>query len=164
MNLKGPHVAVAALCDAILVEKDERISCIRFLDRFEIGIPENAPDPFQVPLQINCFLSFKSGDFVGTKTVRVKLKHPLISEPKAPTIMTPNQFEADFKGGEHGYNITLQLNIVVDGSGLFMFDVLLDEDVVTRIPLRIDLKRVPLPQSEELSSPHSEPEASEPAV
>ncbi len=141
MNLKGPFVSVAALCDAILHEKDERISCIRFLDRLEIGLPPDTPENAAIPIQLNCFLAFKSGDFVGSKIATMKLTHPLGAVAKLPDGGDPTSYKLDFKGGEYGHNLILRMQIVVDQSGLFIFDVLLDDELMTRIPLRITITR-----------------------
>lgn len=155
MNPHGPFVSVAALCESILHEKDERISCIRFLDRLEIGVPEDAPaELFPLNLQLNCFISFKSGDFVGKKTVTIKLNHPKGKIAKSPDRGDPApSFPMEFLGGEHGHNLILKLQAAVDQSGLFIFDVLLDEDLMTRIPLRVVITRIPQNPPEPQNSP-----------
>ena len=136
MNPNCPYVATAALCDFVLHEKDERISCIRFLDTVEVTISPDAPDPLPpVTLEIRGLLSFKSGEFTGTKTLKI--------EPRGPSgeLGKPAQtFPLTFKGNEHGANLILRLIIPISQEGLYYFDVSLDEEMVTRIPLRVRLK------------------------
>lgn len=146
MNPKGPFVSVAALCETILHEKDERISCVRFLDRLDVGLPHDAPERFPINLAVNCFLSFKSGDFVGDKTATIKLNHPQGKIPRLPDEADPGpKFPVKFTGGEQGHNIILTLQVSTNESGLFVFDVFLDEELMTRIPLRVVITRRPQP-------------------
>lgn len=137
MNSDGPYVAVASLCDLVLHEKDERVSCIRFLDTLNLAIPENAPDPMPpVLVQANGLLGFKSGKFIGTKTLQVVLRNPLGKLGKP--IQT---FSLVFKGHEQGVNVILKMQIQIDQEGLYYFDISLDEEIVTRIPFRVFITR-----------------------
>ena len=47
-----------------------------------------------------------------------------------------------FEGEDRGTNLILTLNIVVDQEGVYWFDVLLEDELLTRIPLRILYQRI----------------------
>ncbi len=154
MNSDGPYVSVAALCDAVLKEADtNRISCVRFMDRldvnltFPVGISE-----LPVPLiyQVHGLIAFKSGGFRGKKTIKIKLVTP--SGKLAQTEGGIGEgFPAFFEGGEHGFNLTLDVTLQTEEEGLYYFDVLLDDEMVTRIPLRVTFTKqtqVAAPQPE----------------
>jgi hypothetical protein len=142
MNSDGPYIAVASLCDLVLHEKDERISCIRFLDTLNLAISEDAPDPLPpVVVQANGLLSFKSGKFVGSKTLQIVLRNPLGKQGKP--IQT---FPLTFKGHEQGANVILRMQIQIEQEGLYYFDISLDEEIVTRIPLRVFITRTKQPE------------------
>jgi hypothetical protein len=47
-----------------------------------------------------------------------------------------------FEGEDRGANLILALNMVVDQEGVYWFNILLEEELITRIPLRILYQRV----------------------
>src|SRR5690348_7774486 len=106
MNPNGPYVAVASLCDLVLHEKQEnqeRISCIRFLDTITADIPADAPDPLPpLTLQVNGLISFRSGSFVGSKTLTLIVRSPEGKPGKAPMPTYPMQFGG---GGQAAANL-----------------------------------------------------------
>jgi hypothetical protein len=146
MNGDGPYVSVAAICDSVLHERDERISCIRFLDTLNVQVPAESPDPLPViRFRVNAFVAFKSGAFVGTKNCTLRLVAPSGKTAKLEE-SAPKSYPMVFKGGESGHNLIVSLDVPTTEGGLYWFDVMLDEDVYTRIPLRVNITRSPLPQ------------------
>ena len=150
MNPDGPYVAVAALCESVLHEKDEKISCIRFIDVIKIQVISDDPST-AVRLKVNAFLSFKSGAFVGTKLCSVKLISPSGKEGKLGE-GSPKAFPMEFTGGEYGSNLIMAFDLPIVDSGLYWFDVMLDDEVYTRIPLKVKITR--LPSQKQLGNSH----------
>ena len=149
MNGDGPYISVAALCDAVLDEKSGRLSCIRFLDRVDVelsGAEEALAELPAIAVQIWGLISMKSGSFKGKKMVSIVLIKPS-GEDAAPV----RNFPAVFQGGEHGINLILQFAIDTKEGGLYWFDILLDGERATRIPLKITVQRTareqPQPES-----------------
>ena len=139
MKQEGPYVSVAAICDQILLEKDDRISCIRFLDTLNVGVNMQRPQkPSVVRVQVNAFIAFKSGAFIGTKNCMLRLVSP---SGKAGLLAanSPPSYPMTFNGGEHGHNLMVTLDIPASESGLYWFDVTLDDEVYARIPLKINI-------------------------
>jgi hypothetical protein len=137
MNPNGPYVSTAALCELVLHEKNEQISCIRFVDTLELTVPADTPDPFPlIVFQVRGLVSFKSGDFVGSKTLKIQLRNP------GGKIGRPDQiYPLQFQGNEHGTNLIFQAELQTNQEGLYYFDIFLDEELATRMPLRIKVKR-----------------------
>jgi hypothetical protein len=144
MNPNGPYVSVAAICDAVLHEKDERISCIRFLDQLNITIASEDEDA-SIAIRLNAFIAFKSGPFIGPKMCTIEIVGPS-GKKGTPIGGKPKEFPMQFNGGEHGHNLIVAFDFPVNKSGLYWFDVLLDGEVYTRIPLKINITRE-LPQT-----------------
>lgn len=134
----GPYLIAALLCEKILQEKDETVSIIRMVDRVTLTTqaalsPETLPP---IALNLNAFISFKSGSARGRHTVKLRIETP--SGLKLPEQLLPVLFE----GEDRGVNLILGINIVVDQEGVYWFDVLLEDVLLTRIPLRILYQRI----------------------
>jgi Family of unknown function (DUF6941) len=134
----GPYLVAALLCERVLQEKDETVSIIRMVDRITLTVPASiSPETLPpLPLNLTLFLSFKSGSARGRNTIKLKIESP--SGFNLPEQLLPVLFE----GEDRGVNLILALNMVVDQEGVYWFDILLEEDRITRIPLRILYQRV----------------------
>src|SRR5260370_27056538 len=74
----GPYLVAAVICEKILQEKDETISVIRMVDRFNVtvnalGSPENLPP---IPINLGLLISLKSGEARGRYTVKLRIVSP----------------------------------------------------------------------------------------
>lgn len=134
----GPYLAAAILCERILQEKDETISIIRMVDRLAVTV--NASDsPETMPptaVNINALISLKSGSARGRATVKWRTETP--SGLKLPDQLFPVLFE----GEDRGVNLIINLNMIAEQEGVYWFSVLLDDQFLTRIPLRILYQRI----------------------
>ena len=131
--MSGPHLAIAVLCEKVLTEQDGVLSVIRVIDRVTVSsagpdVPEAMP-PTQVSL--SAVVSFRSGSARGRYTVRLRPEDP--SGMQLPALEMPVHFE----GEERGANLVISFNFLAEHEGLYWIDVLFQEDVVTRIPLRV---------------------------
>ena len=79
----------------------------------------------------------KAGHMRGTATVKIRPLSP--SKKEMPSIEIPILFE----GEERGVNIVLPVVMGVQESGLYWFDVFVDDQLFTRIPLRVVYQRAP---------------------
>jgi hypothetical protein len=134
----GPYLIAALLCERVLQEKDETVSIIRMIDRITLTAPASqSPETLPpLPLNLTLFLSFKSGSARGRNTIKLRIETP--SGLKLPEQLIPILFE----GEDRGANLILALNMVVDQEGVYWFDILLEEEFITRIPLRVLYQRV----------------------
>ena len=134
----GPYLIVAAICERVLQEKDETISMVRMIDRLAVtvnalGSPEAMPPTVA---SITILISLKSGKARGRSTIKLRPEAP--SGLKLPDQLLPVLFE----GEDRGVNLILNLSLLVDQEGVYWFDVLLEEQLLTRIPLRILYQRI----------------------
>jgi hypothetical protein len=137
-NSTGPFLNAALLCEKVLQEKDEVISIIRIVDRITLTAhaslsPETLPP---MPVSLYALISFKSGSAKGRHTVKWITETP--SGIRLPEQLLPVLFEGD----DRGVNLVLNINMVVDQEGVYWFEVLLEDQLLTRIPLRILYQRV----------------------
>jgi hypothetical protein len=136
----GPYLIAALLCEKVLQEKDEVFSVIRIVDHVTItastfDAPETMPP---TPINLNALISLKSGSARGKDVIRWKVEAPSglkIAEQSVPIL---------FEGEDRGANLILNINMSVDQEGLYWFDLLLEDHLLTRIPLRILYQRIGL--------------------
>lgn len=74
----GPYLQAALFCERVLDEKDNVKSLIRLVDRLVVqatgpDVPDTMPE---ITRQVIAFLSFKSGEAVGTVPIKITLKRP----------------------------------------------------------------------------------------
>lgn len=138
-----PFVQVACFCENILDEKDGVLSAVRIVDTFTLPpLPPGVelPDGVHGIVMLNGLINLKSGDFVGDGKVRVIMHTPTGKEiPISP----PDGWSATLKGGAHGTNIKIQLPLGVKTFGLIWFDVLWNDELLTRIPVKLQQGTAP---------------------
>jgi hypothetical protein len=134
----GPFLALAIICERVLVERDDVMSLIRIFDQWIIkGPTEKMPSNTVVPF--NLVLSFRAGRFRGAASVTIKETSPsdiVLWESTASV-----QFPID-KGDEQGSNLLASLNLAAAEEGIYWFEISLENHVITRIPLKIAYQRI----------------------
>lgn len=90
--------------------------------------------------------AFKAGG-IGTGKFRIKFR---IYKPNSETPMGEMENEAFFEGGkDQGVTVANPLVFIPDEEGLYWVDVLFEDRLITRIPLRVifaAVQMIPLPQ------------------
>jgi hypothetical protein len=134
----GPFVAVATFCESVIEAKDATLSLIRMVDRVIVHaqgpeVPENMP-PQTVPVTL--VVALKSGAARGRQTISVR--------PEAPSGRQLDRVELPvlFEGEDRGQNVIIQMQFPVEEEGLYWFDVLLGQALLTRVPLRFVYQRL----------------------
>jgi len=129
-NLYRSYLAIAVFCEKVLREADGVMSIIRVIDRFNVAgaTPEMQP----TILGFTIVVSFKSGFLRGKQLLAVRPTSP--DGKDLPQMAFPLLFEGD---DERGTALIAQTQFVVDKEGLYWFDVHLNEELVTRMPLRV---------------------------
>lgn len=134
----GPYVQMAALCERVLEGKDGVLSVIRIIDRFTFTASGPSP-PEEMPpgtINITIVIMLKSGFARGRFNLRII--------PNTPSGKTLSGLGAGvlLEGDDRGANVVLSGQMHVKEEGLYWFDVLLQEQLLTRIPLRLVYQRV----------------------
>lgn len=132
-----PEIAAAFLCERILTEKDDVQTFVRVVDtligRYPAGsIPAGSKPP--VKFQVWLAVSLKSGEAKGKYTLRFRMH-----DPSGTTKDMGEVIPVALGGGEHGANVNILLTLTLV-EGLFLIDVILDNEVVTRVPFRVRLE------------------------
>jgi hypothetical protein len=134
-----PYVQAACVCEKVLIEPDNVPSLIRIVDTVTIDVKAIGPgtpppgllEKLDLPVILTAFVSLKSGDVVGEYDVGLRLNAPDGTPPpvrKWPVVLN---------GGEHGANVRIEFRLPSAKPGLYWFDVLWGDEVLTRIPLRV---------------------------
>lgn len=129
----GPFVAAALICERVLQEKDNVLSLIRVIDQLTHTIvgpsmPDELP---KVSYNLTFFLAFKSGRARGRQDVSLIMEDP--SGIRNRVMSQSIQLE----GENRGANLVIQSNITFNAEGIYWFDVLLEEQLVTRMPFKV---------------------------
>jgi hypothetical protein len=127
-----PLVQVACICEKVLQDKDNVLSAIRIVDSFTVREPlPSSSAQFESGVDVTVLLALKSGDLVGDYEILVQLRYPSGRTKDVPS------FPMSFKGGPSGSTLTAQLRVEVKEYGLYYFDVIWQDEVLTSIPFVI---------------------------
>jgi hypothetical protein len=143
-----PLVQVACVCEKVLIERDDVPSLIRIVDTYNLRVPPDAPLPPGAAVDLTAFISVKSGEVVGAVEIGLRLKDP------DGELQPPRKWPVVLNGGEHGANLTIAFALLRPKSGLYWFDVLWREEVLTSIPFRLKYAR-PTAERDEPSATES---------
>jgi hypothetical protein len=124
----GPYVATAVFCERVLTERDGVPSLIRVVDRFTLAVPPGQKPP---PFQVFASIILKAGFMRGRYTLTIKHRPP--SGNIAPDLVVPVLFE----GEDRGVGINAQMNFAALEEGLHWFDLVLEGQTLTSMPLRV---------------------------
>jgi hypothetical protein len=130
---RGPYLTAAMFCERVLHERDGVLTAIRIIDRImQTATGPEPPDEMPpVPLQLTALIAFKSGEARGSMNLALTPEDP--SGRRLGTFTQGVLFE----GEDRGVNLVMAVNFVAELAGLYWFDLALDHEPVTRIPLRV---------------------------
>ena len=130
----GPHLQTAILCEKVLIEQDGVKSAIRIFDRqTRTAIGPNPPpemEPFNMVASL--LLRFKSGSARGSHQLKVLMEKP--SGESLRLVIQTVLFEGE---DDRGVDIVGNLTLTLDMTGLYWFNIYLDDTRITRVPLRV---------------------------
>lgn len=137
-ELYRPYLQVAVFCEKVLREADGVISLIRVVDRFMVR--GATPEMGNHVLRFNIVILFKSGFLRGKQRLYIRPWSP--NKKELPAMDIPVLFEGD---EDRGTGTIAQMDFVVNEEGLYWFDVNLNDELVTRMPLRVLYQQVGTP-------------------
>jgi hypothetical protein len=130
---RGPFLATAVACEKVLQEQDGVLSIIRVIDR--VFHSKSGPD---VPSEMEPFaynfvllITLKAGEARGRYTVTIRPEAPSGEQQQA------NSIPVLLEGEERGANLIVNMAFSFTMEGLWWFDVLFEDRLLTRVPLRI---------------------------
>lgn len=137
-NIFRPYLHVATFCEKVLREGDGVSSLIRLIDRFNVQGMTEEMQP--IVLSFMVYISFKSGFMRGKQKISLRPKSPKGQD--LPAMDFPLLFEGD---DDRGPAMAFPVNWAVQEEGLFWWDLYVNDELVTRMPLRVDYQRVRMP-------------------
>jgi hypothetical protein len=156
MTKSKPFVQVACVCERFLQEPDKVISVIRVVDLLTLtqtpiptAVPESTlPQPALIQvMDFSIVVALKSGDLQGQFRLSI-----VMEDPKGTRIPLMRDSPVLLKGDD-GVNAAIRFGLPYNAPvGRYWFDVLWDDDVLTRIPFR--LKRADAPVEEAAPKTH----------
>jgi hypothetical protein len=130
-----PFVQVAAICQTPMQETNGLFSVVRIMDRVPVFGVTDEMKPQGLNM-LSLVVILKAGEMSGKYTLHIIPQKP--SGQRLPPISTQVLFERD----ERGVVLTIPVPLVADEEGLYWFDVMLQEDLLTRIPLRVVYQKI----------------------
>lgn len=143
-EIGGPYVQVGTICERALQEKDGVVSLVRVVDRFTVTLP-GPPTPDRTPastIGVTIVVMLKSGIYRGTGNLKIV--------PVAPSGQKLRELSVAvfLEGEDRGVNVILNAQFVVQEEGIYWLDVSFQDQLLTRIPMRILYQWVtPLPMT-----------------
>jgi hypothetical protein len=134
MSPGGPYLLAALICEKVLTETDGVQSVIRIIDRITHMEPvEDLAEPMKrFPYQLAFFLLLKAGAARGSRTLEVRFVKPSGESPEP--LVQQLYFEGE---DDRGVVVYAQMAVEFDMPGVHWFDVLVDNELLTRIPFRV---------------------------
>jgi len=122
------------VCERVLRESDGALSAIRIVDQVTLPKPPAELQP-DAPVVLTFLVSMKG--FMGSDSHKLEIKvRPPEGEEKSLGGADVT-FASTSPGAVPGANLVVTANLFLSKTGLFWFDVLLDEDYITAIPLEV---------------------------
>jgi hypothetical protein len=128
-----PYVTAALICEKVIQEKDGTLSAIRIVDRAELGIQTNDPNVRNVvqAIQLTGLVCIKAGPAKGSGLLTIDIVNPSRKTTRL------GQFALDLHGEDQGQNFVLNMVIAPQEDGLHWFDVRVDDQLLSKIPLTL---------------------------
>lgn len=133
-----PLLKAALICETVITRNDGVLSLINIVDRFIMTAsgPAVPPDMPAHDQEFNLVLLFNSGTYVGKAAIAVTVQGP--DGLRKPVHGAEHYFE----GAERGVNFIIQMKFTFKIEGLYWFEIYVNDQPVTRVPLRVMYSRV----------------------
>lgn len=133
----GPFVQLAVLCEHAQQDQYGSLSVLNVLEQLVAGSSDpKAPDVMpEFRFQADLVVAFASGTVSGERTLSI------VPEQPSGERLEPVAQVVEFRGDDSRVTFVSNLSIDIGQPGVYWFDVLLDEVLVTRVPLRVRYER-----------------------
>ncbi len=136
---QGPWVSFAVLCEKTIEDKLGRLTLINIVDQINFTPPQGqdaADQPLVVPIRLVAAIGFKGGILKGSSEIKLQFIKP---DGERGASMGVSVL---FQGDERGTNLVTDLSLTLNEEGLYWIEVYVQEQFMTRIPLRLAFQRV----------------------
>ncbi len=131
---RGPYLSAALICEKVLEEKDGVKSAVRIIDRVTRTVAGTSPPAQMEPFdyELTFLVRLKAGWARGSFPLRIVMVKPSGESPP------PAQHTLYFEGEEdRGIDIVANMRIRFDLTGIYWFEVHLEDSLLTRVPFRV---------------------------
>jgi hypothetical protein len=133
-----PWVLVAAFCQNAIIEANTgSVSVIKITD--SVGFAGMTPEMRPQPLQLTMVIILKSDEMRGQYHVRIRCTSP------QGQVTTGQEILFVFEGGARGVQTVMPMALIATEPGLYWFDVMIEDDILTRVPLTVLYQRIQQP-------------------
>jgi hypothetical protein len=134
---KGPYLLMAVLCQRADQDQYGSFNIINVLEQLVVGSDDpSAPEQFPgFLLESQLVVSLASGARRGDGMITIEPLDPELNR------LEPVSQSVHFSGEDHRVTIVSSVSLDVEHTGLYWFNVLLDGQSLTWIPLRISYHR-----------------------
>jgi hypothetical protein len=108
------------------------MSAMRIVDK--VTIPEEPPRGSLIGFNMTILVALKSGSRKGKCRILLKMRGPRNKTE------IHGMTEGILEGGEHGLQIRIPVALRYEGPDLYWYDVYVDDEIRTSIPLRLVVK------------------------
>jgi hypothetical protein len=138
-----PWVQMAVFCQNALKENTGNLSIIRVIERVTIPaqmvaqVAGQTQQPLTLPITLVVVL--KSGFMKGSANIGIRQNTP------SGKTLPPIEASALFEGDDRGIELVINMGLQVTEEGLYWFDVLVNSELFTRVPLRVLYQQIVVP-------------------
>lgn len=151
MGNPKPYLQTACVCEKILIEPDQVPSIIRIVGKFIVTPQTIQPADIPIGFPVSLFISLKGGEFKGKGKVNIFSTRPDGSEgPKS-------QNEVEFTTPLTTAQIKAEFHVISPQNGIYWFSVLWNEELLTKIPLEVEVTKPSQPRTVSASVPQQKP-------
>ena len=127
----GAYLYISAFCcKDVLREENGSLSAIRILDSVTVELMGPLEKVIYYPLPVTTLISFKS-DIPCDFTLRIRV----VDSHGASREMAAGKHHSE--GGIDGGVVNLQMELRTDVEGLYWFELLADDQIVTKFPVKV---------------------------
>ena len=130
----GPYLQSALFCDAVIRGDDGVLTIIRVIDRVNhrVATPNASADMVPFEYDLTAVIMLKAGEVRGSHRLALEIINPAGEKKEALSQDIYMEGEED-----RGVNVVLKMRILFAYSGLHWFNVVFDDTLLTKMPLRI---------------------------
>jgi hypothetical protein len=143
-----PQLLVAAICERALLDTDKMLTMVRLIDIVTVASDAAAETMSAAiaqqgaPIQATLVLVFKGGPVDTKHQIAVVAHSPSGDEHEFPRIEAV--FASMVPGAVPGGNVIVNLQMSVKSEGTYWFEMKLDGETLTSVPLQIAFQGAPL--------------------
>lgn len=141
----GPHLAAALFCETVIRAVDQTVTIVRVIDQLTIKMEDPTDEqPVAWPVKLTAFISFRTGSSPGKHVISVSGRRPNgeTMRAHAQDVECPSQPNS-------GVNIIFRMEFFASEAGTFLFDVAIDQRVVTTMPFLVIVAKDEMAASQE---------------